>query len=74
MEGRARLVCGDCGRTCDVAGEMPGEYRAAFTRCVSDQGWAPRPGAHLVMICGVCLATYEGSETKDDAEKIGLQP
>ena len=70
MEGRSRLVCGDCGRTCDVAGEMPGEYRAAFTQCVIDQGWAPRPGARFAMICGACLAKYEGHETRDDEEKI----
>lgn len=70
MEGRARLVCGDCGRACEICGEMPDEYRASFTRCVSEQGWAPRPGAHLVLICGVCLARYEGSETKDDEANI----
>ena len=70
MEGRSRLVCADCGRTCDVAGEMPREYRAAFTQCVIDQGWAPRPGARFAMICGACLSKYEGHETKDDGEKI----
>ncbi len=70
MEGRARLVCGDCGRTCEIVGEMPAEYRGAFTRCVIDQGWAPRPGAHLAMICGECLAKYEGHETRDDEAKI----
>ena len=70
MEGRARLVCGDCGRTCEIVGEMPDEYRAAFTHCVSEQGWAPRPGASLVMICGACLAKYEGHETRDDEAKI----
>lgn len=70
MEGRSRLICADCGRTCDVAGEMPREYRAAFTQCVIDQGWAPRPGARFAMICGACLAKYEGHETKDDENKI----
>ena len=70
MEGRTQLVCGDCGRTSEVVGELPGEYRAAFARCVSDEGWAPRPGAHLVLICGACLAKYVGHETRDDAEKI----
>jgi hypothetical protein len=70
VEGRSRLICADCGRTCDVAGEMPGEYREAFTQCVIDQGWAPRPGARFAMICGACLAKYEGHETKDDEEKI----
>ena len=74
MEGRARLVCADCGRTCDVSGEMPREYRAAFTQCVTDQGWAPRPGAQLALICGACLAKYEGHETRDDEEKIRSVP
>ncbi len=49
---------------------MPDEYRAAFTRCVTDQGWAPRPGATLTLICGWCLAKYVGHETRDDEAKI----
>ena len=69
MEGRSRLVCGDCGRTCDIAGEMPHEYRDQFLQCVGD-GWVPRPGHLLTMICGVCAAKYEGSETRDDAAKL----
>ena len=70
MEGRTRLVSVDCCSTCYVPGEMTGEYRAAFTQCVIDQGWAPRPGARFAMICGACLAKYEGHETRDDEEKI----
>jgi hypothetical protein len=70
MEGRTRLVCADCGRVCEIVGEMPGDYRAAFTACVTQQGWAPRPGASLAMICGTCLAKYEGHETRDDAAKL----
>ena len=70
MEGRAHLVCADCGRTCDVAGEMPDEYRSAFVACVRDQGWVPRPGAKLALICGRCARRYEGSESRDDAAKM----
>ena len=70
MEGRSQLVCGDCGRTCEVCGEMPHEYRGAFMKCVGD-GWVPRPGNRVVMICGECAEKYEGSETRDDAAKIG---
>jgi len=69
MEGRSRLVCGDCGRTCEIAGEMPHEYRDRFLSCVGD-GWVPRPGNQLTMICGMCAAKYEGSETRDDAAKL----
>lgn len=70
MEGRTQLVCADCGRTCEIAGELPAEYRDAFTKCVCEEGWAPRPGAHLALICGVCLATYVGHETRDDGAKM----
>ena len=70
MEGRARLVCGDCGRTCEIAGEMPHEYREAFRACVVEQGYVPRPGNQLAFICGACATRYEGSETRDDSEKI----
>jgi hypothetical protein len=70
MEGRTHIVCGDCGRTCDVAGEMPEEYRGAFLACIYREGWVPRPGVRLALICGECARKYEGSETRDDAEKI----
>lgn len=70
MEGRTHLVCGDCGRTCDVEGEMPDEYRGAFVACIQREGWVPRPGAHLALICGECAKKYEGSETHDDGEKM----
>jgi len=70
VEGRTRLVCADCGRTADVSGEMPEDYTACFDRFVHEEGWVPRPGAQLAMICGECAADYEGSETKDDAKKI----
>ena len=70
MEGRSRLVCGDCGRACEIVGEMPTEYRACFLKCVDDQGWVPRPGHSVVLICGDCAKKYEGSETRDDAAKL----
>ena len=73
MEGRSRLVCGDCGRTCEIVGEMPHEYRDCFLKCVDDDGWVPRPGNQVVMICGECAVKYEGSETRDDALKIGAK-
>ena len=66
MEGRSRLVCGDCGRTCEVSGEMPDEYRSSFLAC----GFMPRPGAQLAMMCRECASKYEGSETRDDASRI----
>ena len=49
---------------------MPEDYTAKFDRLVHEEGWVPRPGAQLAMICGECAAGYEGSETKDDARKI----
>ena len=70
MEGRVLLQCGDCGRTRDVAGEIPEEYTAAFARAVSEEGWVPRPGAQDAMICGACVARYAGHETVDDEEKV----
>ena len=70
MEGRTIVVCGDCGRTAEVAGEMPREYRDAFTDLVEEAGWMPRPGSQFAMVCGVCAAQYEGSETRDDEEKV----
>ena len=66
MEGRAHLVCGDCGRTTEISGEMPHEYRD----CFHEKSWVPRPGTQLVLICDVCAAKYEGHETREDAAKI----
>lgn len=70
MEGRTRVVCADCGRTREIAGEMPGDYSACFLEVVREDGFVPRPGSAGGYLCGACLATYEGSETTDDAEKI----
>lgn len=70
MEGRTRIVCADCGRTRELAGEMPREYTDCFTQIVDEDGFVPRPGSKEGFLCGACLATYEGSETRDDAEKL----
>jgi hypothetical protein len=70
MEGRVMLKCGDCGRTREISGEIPGEYSACFARAVEEEGWAPRPGAKPAFICGACLVNYSGHETVDDEEKI----
>jgi len=70
MQGQALLRCRDCGRTATVSGEMPAEYTACFVRVVQRDGWVVAPGNTCSLLCGQCLATYEGSETHDDAEKI----
>jgi hypothetical protein len=72
MEGQARLVCRDCGRAASVRGEMPTEYTACFVEVVQRDGFVVAPGNRCEMICGECLKSYEGSETHDDAEKLGL--
>jgi len=69
MEGRAHVVCTDCGRTREVSGEMPREYSDCFRQIVVAEGFVPRPGGSG-FLCGACLASYEGSETRDDAEKL----
>ena len=70
MEGRVQLVCADCGRRREISGELPAEYTQCFTRYVSEEGWAPRPGGTVAMLCGNCLTTYAGHETVDDEEKV----
>lgn len=70
MEGRVQLRCAECGRTREVSGEMPEEYTACFARIVSEDGFVPRPGVNLTMICGACLQNYAGHETVDDEEKL----
>jgi len=69
MEGRTQLVCRDCGRTESVEGEIPGEYTECFMKVVREGGWVIAPGSSA-LLCGRCFATYIGSETKDDEEKI----
>jgi len=69
VEGRTQVVCTDCGRMREVSGEMPQEYADCFRQIVAEDGFVPRPGGGG-FLCGACLATYEGSETHDDAEKI----
>ncbi|HEX3579514.1 MAG TPA: hypothetical protein VHY33_13195 [Thermoanaerobaculia bacterium] len=71
MEGQTQLVCRDCGRTASVRGELPEEYTACFVEVVNREGFVPAPGdANNAFLCGRCLATYKGSETADDDQKI----
>ena len=72
MEGRVLLTCSECGRTREVAGEMPEEYTNDFAKAVRDEGWVPRPGATSgAFIDGECLRRgYAGHETVDDEEKV----
>ncbi len=70
MQGQALLRCKDCGRTATVSGEMPAEYFACFVKVVQRDGWVVAPGSTCALLCGACLATYEGSETHDDAENL----
>ncbi|HVS32534.1 MAG TPA: hypothetical protein VMS98_13910 [Thermoanaerobaculia bacterium] len=70
MEGRVQLRCAECGKTKEIAGEIPKEYIDRFAAAVQEEGWVPRPGAELKIICGRCLRRYEGHESVDDAKKI----
>jgi hypothetical protein len=70
MEGRVRLTCAECARTSEVSGEIPEEYTACFAKRVREEGWVPRPGVELAMICGQCATRYAGHETVDDEEKV----
>jgi len=53
---------------------MPDEYFSCFVQVVQRDGWVVAPGSRIEFLCGVCLRNYEGSETHDDAEKIGNRP
>lgn len=68
MEGRVLLKC-ECGKSREIAGELPEEYTRSFDQAVHDEGWAPRPGSANVLICGACLAHFAGHETVDDEPK-----
>jgi hypothetical protein len=71
VEGQVLLTCRDCGRTASVRGELPEEYTACFLEVVQRDGFVPSPGeARIDFLCGACLATYKGSETKDDEETL----
>ena len=72
MEARATVTCAECGRSREVVGEIAAEYTASFAQIVAEDGFVPRPGTVLALICGECLQRYEGagSESRDDAEKI----
>jgi hypothetical protein len=72
MEARATVTCAECGRSREVSGEIPDEYTQCFAQVVAEDGFVPRPGTALALICGECLRRYEGagSESRDDADKI----
>jgi len=70
VQGQTQLRCRDCGRTAGVSGEMPGEYSACFVKVVQRDGWVVAPGSKVEFLCGACLRNYEGSESRDDEEKI----
>jgi hypothetical protein len=72
VEGRVLVVCAECGRRREVSGEMPEDYLACFQQIVAEEGFVPRPGVSLALICGACAATYKGSETADDEAKIKM--
>ena len=74
MEGRVVLTCAECGRTREIAGEIPEEYSSAFDRAVREEGWVPRPGRDHDLLCGMCLMNYAGHETVDDEEKLVRTP
>jgi hypothetical protein len=67
VEGRVKIVCADCGRSREVSGEIPAEYTGCFAKIVREDGFVPRPGVALALICGACLKRYEGHESVDDA-------
>lgn len=70
MEGRVLIRCAECGRTRELSGEIPEEYTNCFLDIVREDGFVPRPGVELALICGQCLLRYEGHETVDDEEKV----
>lgn len=70
MEGRFIVRCAECGRSREVSGEIPEEYTNCFMQVVRDDGFVPRPGNELALICGECLRKYEGHESVDDEEKV----
>lgn len=70
MEGRTLVVCAECGRRREVSGEIPDEYRACFVQVIQEDGFVPRPGVELALICGQCARGYEGHESVDDEENM----
>ena len=69
MEARAAVTCAECGRTREVAGEIPDEYTQCFAQVMREDGFVPRPGTTVAFVCGACLRAYEGpgTESRDDA-------
>jgi hypothetical protein len=72
VEARATVTCAECGKTREVAGEIPDEYTACFVQIVKEDGFVPKPGTTVALLCGACLRAYEGpgSESTDDAPAI----
>ena len=70
MEGRVQIRCAECGRTREISGEIPEEYTSCFLQVIDEDGFVPRPGVALALICGQCLRNYSGHETVDDEEKV----
>jgi hypothetical protein len=69
VEARATVTCAECGKTREVAGEIPDEYTACFARIVKEDRFVPQPGTAVAFICGACLRAYEGpgTESRDDS-------
>lgn len=70
MKGSVQIRCAECGRTREVSGEIPEEYTSCFAQVIREDGFVPRPGNDLKLICGRCLLRYIGHETVDDEEKV----
>jgi len=69
MEARTTVKCAECGRSREVAGEIAEEYTRCFAQIVAEDGFVPRPGTSLALICGACLRAYDGpgTESRDDS-------
>jgi len=69
LEARATVTCAECGRSREVSGEISAEYTACFAQIVAEDGFVPRPGTTVALICGECLQRYEGpgTESRDDS-------
>ena len=48
------------------------DHESVVVSALLERGWVVAPGSRCEMLCGECLKNYEGSETHDDAEKLGL--
>jgi hypothetical protein len=75
MRGQLPIECADCGRRVEVVGELPGAFRAAFGRLITNDGWMPRPGnadpRKIPLVCNRCAQKYEGEESRETARQPG---